>query len=375
MILSKRAFVIVCLLASSMLHAQSTLPQPWRQQDIGAVGRGGSAIYADPAFVVRGGGADIWDNADAFHFVYRTLYGDGAIIVRVIGMRYTDAWAKAGVMLRETLDADSRHALMVVTPGNGSSFQRRRDTGGFSEHTTRGDGVRAPYWVKLVRAGNVFSGFKSSDGVNWELVGADTIAMSRTVSVGLAVTAHNNARLNTAAFDNVSVSGAVDPGSVNLYAAAADFSGSQDFRNWSYLDSHLAPLPRYDSANNRWAKPREPYLLIWSDGCHPGPTLGAVRRWTATMSGPINIAGNAHDLDAGGGDGVIAAIRQNGVEIWSRSIANGDAVGARFSLNVTVHVGDTIDFAVDAGANNWWDSTYFNPTIQYLAYVVALGVG
>jgi hypothetical protein len=62
----------------------------------------------------------------------------------------------------------------------------------------------APYWVKLVRTGNTFSGYQSSNGVNWVLVGSDTIPMTATVYIGLAVSAHNNTLLNTSTFDNIS---------------------------------------------------------------------------------------------------------------------------------------------------------------------------
>src|SRR6185436_6439139 len=119
----------------------------------------------------------------------------------------TDGWAKAGVMVRETLNANSKHAMMIVTPSNGTSFQRRTNTASLSSHTTPGDGVVAPYWVRLVRSGSTLTGYKSSDGATWVQVGSDTISMTATLYVGLPVTAHNNAALNTSTFDNVRVTG------------------------------------------------------------------------------------------------------------------------------------------------------------------------
>jgi len=68
---------------------------------------------------------DIWDNSDQFHFAYKELSGAGTIIAKVESVENTHEWAKAGVMIRDTLDADSRHAMMVVTPAQGVSFQRR----------------------------------------------------------------------------------------------------------------------------------------------------------------------------------------------------------------------------------------------------------
>ncbi len=182
-----------------------TLPAPWAKTDIGSVGLVGDASFASGVFTLRGSGADIWDNVDAFHYVYQPLNGNGQIVARVTGVQFTNDWAKAGVMIRETLTPGSRHASMFLTPGNGLAFQRRTGTGGLSDHTTGGNGS-APYWVRLVRSGNLFTAYRSTDGTNWVQVGSSiSISMSANVYIGLAVTSHNNSASCTSTFDNVSV--------------------------------------------------------------------------------------------------------------------------------------------------------------------------
>ncbi|MBN1311847.1 MAG: DUF4832 domain-containing protein, partial [Anaerolineae bacterium] len=153
------------------------LPSPWQHGDVGAVGQAGSASYSSGTFTLDGGGADIWGSADEFHYVYQTLTGDGEIVARVASLENTDAWAKAGVMMRETLSANSRHATMALTAGNGLAFQRRVSTGGESSHTSGGAGS-APYWVRLVRSGNTFTGYRSTNGTSWTQVGSESISMS-----------------------------------------------------------------------------------------------------------------------------------------------------------------------------------------------------
>ncbi|WP_218032105.1 discoidin domain-containing protein [Dictyobacter kobayashii] len=184
-----------------------SLPAPWQQQDIGSVGQAGSASASNGTFTVTGSGNDIWDTADAFQYVSQPLSGDGTIVARIDSQQNTDGWAKAGVMIRESLTAGSTHALMALTPGNGAVFQRRTTTGG-SSSSTAGASVAAPYWVKLQRAGSTFTGSISSDGSNWTVVGSDTISMGTNAYVGLAVTAHNTSVLNTTSFSQVSVTGA-----------------------------------------------------------------------------------------------------------------------------------------------------------------------
>jgi hypothetical protein len=180
------------------------LPAPWLHQDIGSVGLPGTASYAGGAFTVVASGADIEGSADEFHYVYQPLNGDGQIVARVSSIQNTNPWSKGGVMIRETLAANSRHAMMVLTPGNGLAFQRRVSTGGTTS-TTMGAAVAAPYWVKIVRSGTTFTAYSSADGASWSLVGSDTIAMATSAYVGLALTSHNDAQLCTAVMDNVAV--------------------------------------------------------------------------------------------------------------------------------------------------------------------------
>ena len=180
------------------------LPAPWQSQDIGAVGPAGRASAANGAFSVSGGGADVWGSADALHFAWQRLSGDGDVIARVASVENVQPWVKAGVMIRERLTADSAHAFMLVSAGKGLAFQRRVANAGLSTSTGGGLGT-APAWVKLERRGSTISAFMSADGANWTPVGSDTFAMPSDVQVGLGVSSHDTTRLATATFDNVTV--------------------------------------------------------------------------------------------------------------------------------------------------------------------------
>jgi endonuclease/exonuclease/phosphatase family metal-dependent hydrolase len=108
-------------------------------------------------------------------------------------------------MMRETLTAGSKHAFMLVSPGQGLAFQRRPSTGGLSEHTSGGNGT-APRWVKIERRGSTFTAYRSTDGVSWTTVGSETMNMTDTIYVGLAVGSHVDGDRATATFDGVTVS-------------------------------------------------------------------------------------------------------------------------------------------------------------------------
>ena len=88
---------------------------------------------------------------------------------------------------------------MLATPGaNGYRFQKRTTLNGT---TTADAGAQtASLWVRLTRVGDLFTGYSSSDGVNWTAVGSGTLAMGSTIYLGLAVTSHNASALTTVNF-------------------------------------------------------------------------------------------------------------------------------------------------------------------------------
>jgi hypothetical protein len=164
-------------------------------------------------YTMTASGTDITGTADEFHYAYKKLTGAGSITAKVLSVSNTDPWAKAGVMIRETLDPNSRHALACVTPGNGVAFEGRIYTAdtSFSLNETQ---LTAPQWVKLERnAAGEFSVTRSDDGITWvplTNVPSQVITMDApTIYIGLAVTAHNATATCEAVFSNVTMTGSV----------------------------------------------------------------------------------------------------------------------------------------------------------------------
>lgn len=184
---------------------------PWLAQDIGAVNLPGSESFTNGVFTMYASGADIQSTADAFRFIYVTNNSTSfTVIARVTSVQNVNAWSKAGVMIRDSLNANGANAFIGLTPGNGVTWQYRSSDGGSTTYNNT-TGLTAPYWVKLVRSGSSFSGYRSPDGVNWTLQGSATATMSSTVYVGLADTAHTTANLAMATFDNVNAPGFTPP--------------------------------------------------------------------------------------------------------------------------------------------------------------------
>ncbi|MDP4290586.1 MAG: T9SS type A sorting domain-containing protein [Bacteroidota bacterium] len=179
------------------------IPDPWQHQDIGAPTATGSANYADGKFFVNGSGTDIYGTSDQCHFVYQPLKGNGEISAQVINITNTNVWAKAGVMIRESLNANSANAFMLVSSSSGIALQQRPSTGSASS-TTKATGV-SPFWVKLVRNNNVLTGYESSEGNIWWKIGDVTIPMAQDVYIGVAVSSHVSGTICPVRFDNVTV--------------------------------------------------------------------------------------------------------------------------------------------------------------------------
>ena len=187
----------------------AVIPAGWADQDIGS-STGGSANEAGGTWTVTGNGNDIWGTADAFHYVYVPLDGDGQMVARVVDNGTgSNNWTKGGVMIRQDTTPGSPFSFMCITgsSGGGAAFQWRDTQGAGAawpgDHVSN---ISPPHWVKLVREGNSFTGYLSTDGVTWEASPPDphTVNMTGTVLIGLAVTSHAAGEVRTFTFDNVS---------------------------------------------------------------------------------------------------------------------------------------------------------------------------
>ena len=169
----------------------------------------GNAGYNEGTFTVNGSGSDIWLINDGFHFVYQDLYGDGEIVARVVSNDITDWWNKAAVMIRNGLNSSAGMAAVTLCGGGNLQLLWRTGSG---VNAAGMDAPNPPYaqgvWLKLKRTGSSYSGYYSYNGTTWTLIGTRTLNLgSGYLQIGLAVTSHNNSRLNGAVFDRVAVTG------------------------------------------------------------------------------------------------------------------------------------------------------------------------
>jgi len=194
-------------------------------------------------YTMTASGAGITGSADQFHFAYKMLTGPGSIVAKVERVQNTNQWAKAGVMIRETLDPGSVHAMACVTPDQGVVFEYRTVTGSNNfDVAGQQTGITAPHWMKLERSiSGGITVYHSANGSAWEPIPNATmvnILMNANVYIGFVLTAHDADRTCEATFSNLTITGTVSPEWMNedigiisnvaerLYVAVSNPTGS-----------------------------------------------------------------------------------------------------------------------------------------------------
>ncbi|MEI7851654.1 MAG: Ig-like domain-containing protein, partial [Kiritimatiellales bacterium] len=200
--------------AGFFVPSTPALPPPWTKADIGVANHlSGNSFYSNGVYTVTGPGTINLKDSDSFNYCYQPASGNCTIQARVtsIGDTNTSSSARAGVMIRETLATNSTHASMLFMPTtNGGGFYTRTLTGGNNNNQKVTGAPALPYWVKVTRSTNNFSGFVSADGTNWTQVGTTkTINMTSNVYIGLINSSSQDSVPCKTRFTNVTVSSGV----------------------------------------------------------------------------------------------------------------------------------------------------------------------
>jgi regulation of enolase protein 1 (concanavalin A-like superfamily) len=193
--------VLICsvLLVTGVAHAQD-----WTSNDVGAVALSGDAHNSAGSWTIRGSGADIWGSNDAFQFLHRESNGAGLISARVVNFQAAQMFAKAGVMIRGSLDANTATAILDVKPDGGIEFMARSAGGELMQFV---DGAASPFpvWLRLGWTGDTVTASTSKDGRQWTVLCTTNVDLPLVPDAGVAVTSHDNTQLATATVDNLSI--------------------------------------------------------------------------------------------------------------------------------------------------------------------------
>jgi regulation of enolase protein 1 (concanavalin A-like superfamily) len=200
-------FVMAALALAVALPATAQLPDGFTGK---AIGDGSGSVKADGGkLTIQGEGADIADDQDHFFFVSREVTGDGTMTARLnsVSGGAEDGGEKVGLMVRADSDPDSAHAMIYESDDNYGLALRWRDAKAGDTPREAGYGFRRfPLWLRIQRTGNQVTGYISTDGQLWSPTRSKTIALGERASFGLAVSSHEDDRLMTTEWQDVSVS-------------------------------------------------------------------------------------------------------------------------------------------------------------------------
>jgi hypothetical protein len=190
---------------------------PYSPTDIGGPGISGSMGFSAGTYTLTGGGSDIGGTSDQFFFGYQQLTGDFDMQVRVLGVNPSDAWAKAGLVARDSLAAGSPFAGILASPSvSGCFFESRAATNGATA-TTGTFPVNYPNtWLRLQRVGNQFTGYAGLDGQSWSQLGSVSLSLPATIYFGMALTSHNINQATFAQMRDLAVASATGGGPLTL---------------------------------------------------------------------------------------------------------------------------------------------------------------
>jgi sugar lactone lactonase YvrE/regulation of enolase protein 1 (concanavalin A-like superfamily) len=206
---SKICSFVLCLAYLALLVTKANAQSPGifdGQTDVGTVKDAGSGVYDAKLqqYILTGSGQNIWATHDDFHFVWKKMKGDFILRTNAafIG-KGVELHRKVGLMVRTTLDSNSKHINAVVHGDGLTSLQYRKTLSGITEEKKAS--ITAADVIQLERKGNTYTMSVARKGdlfVSEEVAGLD---LGDDVYVGIFICSHNADVTEKAVFNNVRI--------------------------------------------------------------------------------------------------------------------------------------------------------------------------
>jgi hypothetical protein len=157
---------------------------------------------------IEGSGSDIWDNYDRMYYLAAPVRGATELDAVILAApRRSDPSAKAGLMIRETLEDTARNVFLCATPDHGFLVQWRHDIGAGTASAAAGASGTYPLFLRIRRVGDNITCYRSSDGTAYSRVGqtVNLPNLSPDLFVGFAATAHHDGIVTHAEFNQIAL--------------------------------------------------------------------------------------------------------------------------------------------------------------------------
>jgi WD40 repeat protein len=194
------------------------LPPGFQGCSINESPRSGLALFdaATGRITLRGSGKEIWFFADGFYFLCRPVTGDFQATVKALTTPVeTNEWARAGLMLRDSLEPGARNAYLHTTAAHGLIYHWRSvaddatESIGVIKSVSGRTRLKVPIVLRLTRQGEVLTmEYSRDDGKSFQKAYAPyqfQPALPRSVYVGLAISAQNAGLVTEAKFSGLEI--------------------------------------------------------------------------------------------------------------------------------------------------------------------------
>jgi hypothetical protein len=188
---------------SGSATAPSTNVSSLTSVDVGSSTASKVVDASSGTYSMTSSGSDTSAKSDALTFDETSLSGDGTIIAKLSSLSGANAGAVAGVMIRSSSAANASDVLLALSPVDGANFVTRSSAGAATADKVVATSGQP--WLKLVRSGNTFTAYTSTNGLSWNLVGSATVDMTGTLMIGLELSSTSTSQPENAVFSNVSI--------------------------------------------------------------------------------------------------------------------------------------------------------------------------
>ena len=182
----------------------SLLPDGWSNLDIGVPAQSGTATYTGTTWTLTGGGTQIGATSDKFNFTSaQTATATPSILARVTAVQNSSDAAQAGVMLRDSTDANAPFVAITVSPAGIITLSSRTAPAATATTVLATATVPPPVWLKLTQVNGTITAAYSVNNVSWITVGTATPGFAAAPQAGLIVCAGTDTAKATATVSDV----------------------------------------------------------------------------------------------------------------------------------------------------------------------------
>ena len=181
---------------------EDPLPMSWKVRDIGRPLKGGQKVNENN-WSFYGGGNDIWNTNDQFRYAYQKLNTDFSFSIKIDSLYNVHQYAKAGLMIRKSLNSNSAHGLINMFPSGNTEFGYRTNNGETMKAKSGPQIDLTDARLKMKKSGKIIEFFVLSSN-NWQKLGELNVAKwGKSFYVGIATLSHDNSQLTKAQYSEI----------------------------------------------------------------------------------------------------------------------------------------------------------------------------